>query len=103
LALVVAWTAPACQSRNTALTAPFLIGSLATGDTQLGTLSGLYTAPGNLMIVSDGLLGQRFGVKGPVLAGLLLKVAGGRLAGAGSSFGTSQRVGSAGRCRSKRR
>lgn len=84
--LFVARTVMACQFQTVASTAPFVIGSLAIDYTQLSTLIGLYMLPGIFMALPGGMLGQRFGAKRLVLAGLLLMVAGGGLMSAGSSF-----------------
>jgi len=84
--LFTARTAMACQFQTVASTAPFLIGSLAIDYTRLGTLIGLYMLPGIFFALPGGMLGQRFGAKRLVLAGLLLMVAGGALMGADSSF-----------------
>jgi predicted MFS family arabinose efflux permease len=84
--LFFARTAMACQFQTVASTAPFLIGSFAIDYTRLGTLIGLYMLPGIFFALPGGMLGQRFGAKRLVLAGLLLMVAGGALMGAGSSF-----------------
>ena len=70
--LFVARTVMACQFQTVASTAPFLIGSLAIDYTQLGTLIGFYRLPGIFMALPGGMLGQRFGAKRLVLAGLLL-------------------------------
>jgi MFS family permease len=76
----------ACQLQTVASTAPFLVGSFAIDDAQLGVLIGLFRLPGIFTALPGGMLGQRFGAKRLVLAGLLLMAAGGALMGVGSSF-----------------
>ena len=90
--LFFARTAMACQFQTVGSTAPFLIGSFAIDYTRLGTLIGLYMLPGIFFALPGGMLGQRFGAKRLVLAGLLLMAAGGALMGArppGRGAGTS--------------
>jgi MFS family permease len=76
----------ACQLQTVASTSLFLIGSFAIDDTQRGTLIGLCMLPCIFMALPGGMLGQHFGAKRLVLAGLLLMAAGGALMGIGSSF-----------------
>jgi len=52
----------------------------------LGTLIGLYMLPGIFLALPGGMLGQRFGAKNLVLAGLLLMALGGALMGVSTSF-----------------
>jgi predicted MFS family arabinose efflux permease len=84
--LFVARTVMACQFQTVASTAPFLIDGLAIDYAKLGTLIGLYMLPGIFIALPGGVLGQRFGAKRVVLAGLLLMAAGGALMGWASSF-----------------
>jgi fucose permease len=74
--LFVARTVMACQFQTVASTAPLLIGSFAIDYTQLGTLIRLYMLPGIFIVLPGGMLGQRFGAKWLVLAGLLLMAVG---------------------------
>jgi predicted MFS family arabinose efflux permease len=76
----------ACQFQSVASTAPFLAGTFAIDFAGLGTLIGLYMLPGIFIALPGGMLGQRFGTKKLVLAGLLLMVLGGCLMGASTSF-----------------
>lgn len=84
--LFVERTVMACRFQTVASTAPFLIGSLAIDYTQLGTLIGSYMLPGIFIALPGGMLGQHFGAKRLVLAGLLLMAAGGTPMGAGCNF-----------------
>jgi predicted MFS family arabinose efflux permease len=86
LVLFVARTAMACQFQSVASTAPFLVDAFAIDFARLGTLIGLYMLPGIFISVPGGMLGQRFGAKNLVLAGLLLMTLGGALMGASTSF-----------------
>lgn len=86
LILFIARTVMACQFQSVASTAPFLVDSFAIDFTQLGTLIGLYMLPGIFIALPGGMLGQIFGAKRLVLAGLLLMAAGGALMGASPSF-----------------
>jgi predicted MFS family arabinose efflux permease len=85
-ALFVARTVMGCQFQTVASTAPFLTDAFGINFAQLGTLIGLYMLPGIFIALPGGVLGQRFGAKHVVLAGLLLMAAGGALMAAGSSF-----------------
>ena len=76
----------ACQFQSVASTAPFLVDAFAIDFARFGTLIGLYMLPGIFISVPGGMLGQRFGAKNLVLAGLLLMALGGVLMGASTSF-----------------
>jgi len=76
----------ACQFQSVASTAPFLVDSLAIDFARIGTLIGLYMLPGIFIALPGGMVGQRFGAKNLVLAGLLLMALGGALMGASTSF-----------------
>jgi predicted MFS family arabinose efflux permease len=65
---------------------PVLVEVLSIEYAALGTLIGLYMLPGVLIALPGGVLGQRFGAKRVVVAGLALMVAGGLLMAAGASF-----------------
>jgi hypothetical protein len=86
LVLFVARTVMAFQFQSVASTAPFLIDAFAIEFAHLGTLIGLYMLPGILIALPGGMLGQRFGARNLVLAGLLLMALGGALMGASTSF-----------------
>jgi predicted MFS family arabinose efflux permease len=87
--LFLARTAMALQFQTVASTGPFLIDALAIDFASLGLLIGLYMLPGVVIALPGGLLGQRFGAKRVVLAGLALMALGGGLMGLGSSFATA--------------
>ncbi len=84
--LFIARTVMGCQFQTVASTAPFLADAFGITFAQLGTLIGLFMLPGIFIALPGGVLGQRFGAKHVVLAGLLLMAAGGALMAAGSSF-----------------
>jgi predicted MFS family arabinose efflux permease len=86
LILFIARTAIACQFQSVASTALFLIDAFAIDFARLGTLIGLYMLPGIFISLPGGMLGQRFGAKNLVLAGLLLMALGGALVGESTSF-----------------
>jgi predicted MFS family arabinose efflux permease len=86
LVLFIARTAMAFQFQSVASTAPFLVDAFAIDFTWLGTLIGLYMLPGIFIALPGGMLGQRFGAKNLVLAGLLLMALGGALMGVSTSF-----------------
>ncbi len=76
----------AFQFQSVASSAPFLVDAFAIDFARLGTLIGLYMLPGIFISVPGGMLGQRFGAKNLVLAGLLSMALGGALMGASTSF-----------------
>jgi len=84
--LFLARTAMALQFQTTASTGPFLIDALSIDFASLGLLIGLYMLPGVVIALPGGMLGQRFGAKRVVLAGLAMMAIGGALMGLGSSF-----------------
>jgi predicted MFS family arabinose efflux permease len=84
--LFVARTAMALQFQTVASTGPFLIDALAIDYASLGLLIGLYMLPGVVIALPGGVLGQRFGAKRVVLAGLALMVIGGLMMGLGASY-----------------
>jgi predicted MFS family arabinose efflux permease len=84
--LFLARTAMALQFQTVASTGPFLIDALSIDFAALGLLIGLYMLPGVVIALPGGLLGQRFGAKRVVLAGLALMAIGGGMMGLGSSF-----------------
>src|SRR5205085_12647642 len=84
--LFVARTAMGFQFQTVASTGPFLLDALAIDFTTLGVLIGLYMLPGIVIALPGGMLGQRFGAKRMVLAGLAMMAIGGAIMGASSSF-----------------
>ncbi|MEJ2434826.1 MAG: MFS transporter, partial [Pseudolabrys sp.] len=84
--LFIGRTVMALQFQTVGSTAPFLRGAFAIDYAQIGTLIGLYMLPGIFIALPGGVLGQRFGAKRVVLAGLALMAAGGALMGVASSF-----------------
>jgi predicted MFS family arabinose efflux permease len=84
--LFVARTAMGFQFQTVASTGPFLLDALAIDFTTLGALIGLYMLPGIVIALPGGVLGQRFGAKRMVLAGLAMMAIGGATMGVSSSF-----------------
>jgi predicted MFS family arabinose efflux permease len=74
------------QFESMAALAPAIATDLGLGPAQAGTLIGLYWAPGVLIALPGGWLGQRFGEKRMVLAAALLTVLGGVLCALGESY-----------------
>src|SRR5688572_6127990 len=70
-------TAMAFQFQSVAVVAPLLGRDLGLGSADLGLLIGLYLAPGIALALPGGAIGQRFGDRQVVLAGLGLMVVGG--------------------------
>ena len=87
--LFVARTAMGLQFQTVASAGPFLLDTLAVDFTTLGALIGLYMLPGIFIALPGGMLGQRFGAKRMVLAGLALMAAGGAVMGVSSSFASA--------------
>lgn len=84
--LFLARTAMALQFQTVGSTGPFLIDALAIDFASLGALIGLFMLPGVVIALPGGMLGQRFGAKRVLLAGLVLMAIGGAMMGLGSSF-----------------
>ena len=84
--LFIARTVMGCQFETVASTAPFLSDAFAVDFTRIGTLIGLYMLPGIFIALPGGVLGQRFGAKRLVLAGLALMALGGAVMGVSGSF-----------------
>jgi predicted MFS family arabinose efflux permease len=76
------------QFESMAVLAPAVSADVGLGPAQIGTLIGLYWAPGVLVALPGGWLGRRFGEKPMVLAGAVLTVLGGALCSFGTSYGT---------------
>ncbi len=75
-ALVLARAAFGFQFQSIASLAPELTRAFGLDYARLGTLIGLYMAPGILVALPGGLLGRRFGERGLLASGLLLMVIG---------------------------
>ena len=89
LALAVLTTARVSmgfQFQSLASAAPILVKDLGLGFADVGFLVGLYMLPGILLAVPGGWLGERFGDRRIVVAGLGLMVLGGVLAGLAPSY-----------------
>src|SRR5215475_9511501 len=84
--LFLARTAMALQFQTVASASPFLIDALAIDFASLGALIGLFMLPGVVIALPGGMLGQRFGAKRVLLAGLVLMAVGGVMMGLSSSF-----------------
>jgi MFS family permease len=67
----------AFQFQSVAAVAPLLGRDFGVGLADIGVLIGLYFAPGIVLALPGGAIGQRFGDKAGVLAGLALMFAGG--------------------------
>jgi MFS family permease len=67
----------AFQFQSVAAVAPLLGHDFNVGIADIGILIGLYFAPGAVIALPGGAIGQRFGDKTAVLAGLVLMFAGG--------------------------
>ena len=86
LLLFFSRTAMGLQFQTVASVRPFLMDALAIDFTAIGVLIGLYMLPGVVIAFPGGMLGQRFGAKGVVVAGLVLMVLGSVAMGVSSSF-----------------
>jgi predicted MFS family arabinose efflux permease len=84
--LFVARTSMALQFQTVGSLGPGLVRELGIDYALLGTLIGLYMLPGVFMALPGGLVGQRFGARRAVLAGLALMALGGAMMGIASSF-----------------
>jgi predicted MFS family arabinose efflux permease len=84
--LFLARTVMALQFQTVASTSSFLIDALAIDFAAIGILIGLYMLPGVVIALPGGVLGQQFGAKRIVLAGLVMMALGGALMGFGTSF-----------------
>lgn len=69
--------------------APFLVDEFRIAYAELGLLIGLFMLPGTVIALPGGLLGQRFGDRQLVLAGLLFMMVGGALTAAATDFITA--------------
>jgi predicted MFS family arabinose efflux permease len=66
----------AFQFQSIAAVAPLLSSEFGVGLADIGVLIGLYFAPGVVLALPGGAIGQRFGDKTTVLGALLLMFAG---------------------------
>src|SRR5450432_2494115 len=67
----------AFQFQSIAAVAPLLSSEFGVGLADIGVLIGLYFAPGVVLALPGGAIGQRFGDRTTVLAALLLMLLGG--------------------------
>jgi MFS family permease len=74
------------QFQAVAAVAPLMIADLGLSYAQFGWLFGLYLLPGAVVALPGGALGQRFGDRRMVVAGLALMVVGGVLTGGAGGF-----------------
>ena len=87
LAIVfVTRTSMGFQFQAVASVAPLMIRDLGLSYAQLGTLVGIYMLPGAFFALPGGVIGQRFGERRVVVAGLALMVAGGLFTASATSF-----------------
>ncbi len=84
--LFLARTAMGFQFQSVGSVGPILVDRLGVDYAAVGTLIGFYMLPGVLIALPGGVLGERFGAKRIVIAGLAMMVAGGLLMGLGQSF-----------------
>ena len=77
------------QFQSVASVAPLMIADLGLSYAQLGTLLGLYMLPGAAFALPGGVVGQRFGERRIVVAGLALMIAGGAVTASAGGFGTA--------------
>ncbi|MHA1529447.1 MAG: MFS transporter [Alphaproteobacteria bacterium] len=84
--LTLARTAMGFQFQVVTATGSDLAGALSLSNTALGLLVGLYLLPGVALAIPGGWLGQRFGDKQVVLAGLAMMAAGAALAVIGANW-----------------
>ncbi len=84
--LFLARTAMGLQFQTVGSVGPILVDALAIEYTAVGTLIGLYLLPGVFIALPGGMLGERFGAKRVVIAGLALMVVGGAIMGVAAWF-----------------
>lgn len=85
--LTTARLAMGFQFQSVGSASPFLVADLDIDYASVGFLIGLYLLPGVVLALPGGFIGQRFGDKRVVVAGLVLMFIGGILAGASDSYG----------------
>ena len=87
LAIVfVTRTSMGFQFQAVASVAPLMVADLGLSYAQFGWIFGLYMLPGTVFALPGGVIGQRFGERRVVVAGLALMVAGGVLTASAGSF-----------------
>ena len=87
LAIVfVTRTSMGFQFQAVASVAPLMVQDLGMSYAQLGTLVGIYMLPGAFFALPGGVIGQRFGERRVVIAGLALMVIGGVITASAGSF-----------------
>lgn len=86
--LFVARFALGFQFQSAGSATPFVVEDFGVDYTNIGLLVGLYILPGLFLSVPAGFAGRRFGDKRIVLAGLMLMLAGGAVAGAAERYAT---------------
>lgn len=77
------------QFQSVAAVGPLMIGELEFNYVQLGTLIGIYMLPGAFFALPGGVMGQRFGERRVVVAGLALMIAGAVLTASAGGFATA--------------
>ena len=77
----------AVQFQSIAAVAPLLSADLGFSLSDIGILIGLYSVPGVALALPSGAIGQRFGDKTTVLAGLVLMIVGSLIMAFSSSWG----------------
>jgi len=87
--LFVARAAWAYQFQAVGSVGPLIVDDLGISYAELGTLIGIFDAPGIIVALVGGYLGQRYGDKRLVMVGLGLMVVGGVIGGAALAFEVS--------------
>lgn len=77
------------QFQSVASVAPLMLADLGLSYAQLGTLIGLYMLPGAVFALPGGVIGQCFGNRRVVVAGLALMIAGAALTAGAGGFATA--------------
>jgi MFS family permease len=77
------------QFQSIAALTPFLVTAFDISWAQVGLLMGLFMLPGVIFALPGGLLGQRFGSRRVVFAGLGLMIAGGMLVSYAGGYGSA--------------
>jgi predicted MFS family arabinose efflux permease len=80
-------TTMAVQFQSVGAVAPLLSADLGFSLADIGILIGLYSVPGVALALPGGIIGQRFGDKKTVLAGLVLMIVGSLIMAFSSSWG----------------
>ena len=87
--LFIARGAWAYQFQAVGSVGPLIVDDLGISYAELGTLIGIFDAPGIIVALIGGYLGQRYGDKRLVIVGLALMVVGGVVGGAALDFNVS--------------